>query len=224
MIISDKMNVLLDDPGLVENSEYAEHCVHACFQMIFRTRNGGAVPSFGELDRLMNKRPGKYTYEFALLADMPEKGFETRIIWGLDLNQIISDPKSFFLHHYGREVGTETIINTDLDQLREDAKRLSDNIDKVIIKQRPATKNDLIEHISEGFYIMCTINQRVLQADPGYVAHSIIVFGCSHRGVTIHNPGPPSVKGSEITWDLFDRAWAFPTAAARNILAFRPIR
>jgi hypothetical protein len=220
MAITDKVNILLDDPGLAENSELAEHCVQACFQMIFRTKRGGEVPSFGELDRLMNKRPGKYTYEFALLAEMPARGFETRIVWGFDLHRLISDPAQFLLEHYGPAVGAETIRNTDLKQLQQDAARLVDS-KSVVIEKRPATRDDLTKYIREGFYVMCTVNQRVLQADPDYVAHNILVFGYSNRGVTIHNPGPPSVKAAEITWDLFDRAWAYPSGAARNILAFR---
>ena len=221
MMIEKGLNIQLNDPGLVENSASAEQCVHACFQMIFRTKNSVAVPSFDELDHLMNKRPGKYTYEFALLAKLPSMGFDTRIIWNLDLARISSDPASFFLEHYGHEVGTETIRNTDLNQVSRDALTLL-HAHGVNIEHRPAKQEDLISLMLEGFFLMCTVNQRVLQADPGYVAHSIVVFGCSSRGVTIHNPGPPSVSRAEVAWDLFDRAWAFPNAAARNILAFRP--
>lgn len=222
MALSSRLTVLLDDPGLVENSAVAEHCVHACFQMVFRTLRGGSVPSFQELDKLMNKRPRRYTYEFALLAEMPRLGFDTRIVWDLDLLQLCTEPAQFFVQHYGPEVGNVTIENTDLEQLKLDARRLADCKD-VVIQHRPATRDDLVTYLEGGYYIMCTVNQRVLQADPGYVAHSILVFGCSPRGVTIHNPGPPSVSRAEIAWDLFDRAWAYPSGSARNVLAFRAL-
>lgn len=221
MAIDRKQNIILDDPGLVENSERAEHCVHACFQMVFRTLRGGSVPSFIELDQLMNKRPGKYTYEFALLAEMPSRGFETHIIWALDLSELNADPAAFLFRHYGPEVGKVTTANTDLNQLSVDAKLLAAS-KSVSILQRPASRADVVNLITEGFYLICTVNQRVLQADPGDVAHNILVFGFSSRGVRIHNPGPPSVSAAEIAWDLFDRAWAFPSDRARNLLAFRP--
>lgn len=212
--------LLLPDPGLVRNSSDSEHCVHACFQMIFRSRTGAAVPSFEELDRLMSKTPGKYTYEYGLLADMPSFEFDTRIIWTLDLQAMSDDPAKYFLCHYGPEVGAETVANTDLNAVANSATKLL--YSSVRIENRSPDAGDLVALIAEGFYCTLTINQRVLQADPGYVAHSILVYGASNRGVRIHNPGPPATAATEITWAMLEKAWAYPDESARNIMALRP--
>ncbi|QDK82617.1 hypothetical protein EXU85_30010 [Spirosoma sp. KCTC 42546] len=214
------VEVKLFDPGLVENSKTAEHCVHACFQMLLRTRPGQEVYSFKTLDQIMHKVPGKYTFEYNLVAEMPNLGFKTEIIWEFDLYKLSIDPEKFFLDLLGEEVGKVTIDKSDLETLKLDAKKLNES-GEVNIQKRPATFEDIKSKLLDGYYLLCTINQRVLQADPGYVAHTILVFGFNDRGVIIHNPGPPSNAAAEIPWDLFDKSWAYPNANARNILAFK---
>lgn len=214
------MEVKLLDPGLVENSDTAEHCVHACFQMLLRTRRSYEVYSFSKLDEIMHKVQGKYTFEYNLVAEMPNLGFKTEIIWEFDLLKLSTEPEKFFLEIYGEEVGKITIENSDLEILKLDAKKLNES-EKVQIVKRFATFEDIKTKILEGYYILCTINQRVLQADPGYVAHTILVYGFNDRGVIIHNPGPPSNASAEIPWNLFDKSWAYPDIHARNIMAFK---
>ncbi len=210
----------LPDPGLVLNSADAEHCVHACFQMLYRTRGGYAVPSFADLDDSFGKVPGKYTYEFNLLVDMADTGFEVEVVWALNMESLRDDPAAEFVRHFGEEVGGEYIANTDLTLLSSHARRMAKS--QVVRHVRPATQADVFRYLSEGFYLMATINQRVLQADPGYVAHSIFVYGASKRGIRFHNPGPPATASSEITWDLFEQAWCDGGPQVANLLAFRP--
>lgn len=220
MIKDSKFELL--NPGAVMNSASGEHCVHACFQMIFRTLNGGGVPSFSELDLIMKKEAGKYTWEHILIASMPSHGFDVKIIWTFDLESLVSDTATYLLRHYGDIVGQETIDNSNLDTISSGARALLHS--GVSIDQREPNLSDLELLINEGYYLTVTINQRILQADPGYVAHNIFIYGYSDRGPIFHNPGPPSTQNTEITWDLFDRAWAFPDGSARNIMAFKPRR
>ncbi|MGX5858285.1 hypothetical protein ACWKW6_31805 [Dyadobacter jiangsuensis] len=168
----------------------------------------------------MHKVKGKYTFEYNLVAEMPKLGFKTEIIWEFDLLRLSTDPENFFLESYGEEVGAVIIENSDLDILKGDARRLHESEDVTFI-QRHATFEDIKSRISEGYYLLSTINQRVLQADPGYAAHTILIYGFNDRGVIIHNPGPPSNESAEIPWDLFDKSWAYPDEHARNILAFK---
>lgn len=213
-------DILLTDPGLVVNSEDEEHCVHACFQMIFRTKTGGNVPSFAELDILMQKMPGKYTWEYGLLGEMGQYGFETEVVWTLDLELLRDDPESCILQHFGKTVGGEYVANTDLSIVSGQAARLLQS--KAHIQTRVPELPDVLDFLTQGFYITVTINQRILQADPGYAAHSIFIYGAGPRGIRVHNPGPPASRSSEIPWDLFDKAWSFPDESVRNIMALRP--
>ena len=208
------------DPGLVLNCSTGEHCVHACFQMVFRTRLGCGVPSFSELDSLMGGIPGKYRWEHGLIAEMPKFGFDVSIIWSFDLERLATNPSAALIEHYGPVVGQETIDKSDMITVAAGAERLLSS--SALIERRSPSSADLRQILSNGYYVLLTINQRTLQADPGYVAHNVFVFGYSPRGVLIHNPGPPATCGSEIAWDLMEKAWAYPDDRARNIMAFRP--
>lgn len=216
----DRAEIVLPNPGLVENSADAEHCVHACFQMLFRTNRGATVPSFADLDLMMDKVPGKYTWEYALLGSMANSGFDVKIIWEIDVEHLAADPAAFLIKHYGPTVGQEYIDNSDLPSVQRGAVALQRS--HATIERRSPDVADVVRLLQDGYYLTATINQRVLQADPGYVAHSIVIYGASRRGIRIHNPGPPATEASEITWDLFEKAWAYPTSAARNIMAVRP--
>lgn len=210
----------LPDPGWVSNTRDGEHCVHACFQMIFRARIGGVVPSFAELDRIMQKLQGKYTWELGLLAQMPSHGFDTRITWTIDLKRLRDDPERYLLEHFGHDVGTDYVANSNLSVIQAQADELMSS--GVRIETRIPDLSEITRSIMAGYYLTVTINQRVLQADPGYAAHSILIYGVSSRGVRVHNPGPPSAMATELPWDLFDKAWSYPTVSARNIMACRP--
>ena len=220
MHASPPYEILLPDPGLVLNSPDEEHCVHACFQMLYRAVGGISVPSFIEFDRHFEKIKGKYTYEFNLIAEMT-RDFDVKIIWALDMSLLASDPAKEILRHFGTDIGQKYIDNSDLPTLSRHAKRLAAT--SVEMQVRPATRNDIFHCIEQGYYLTATINQRVLQADPGYVAHTIFIYGVSSRGVRFHNPGPPATRASEIAWDLFERAWCDGGSQAANLLAFRPI-
>lgn len=214
-------SIALKDPGLVENSEDAQHCVHACFQMVFRSRIGGGVPSFSELDSLLNKIPNRYTWEHGLLAEMPARGFDTRVVSAMSVLGLANDPHRHIVDFYGDQVGQIYVRYSDLSTVRQGAARLLAAKD-VTVEERCPDREDLVDFLRRGYYLILTVNQRTFQADIGYAAHNVLVYGASARGPLIHNPGPPATAASEIAWELLDKAWSCPTARSRSIIAIRP--
>ena len=214
------MEARLRDPGLVQNDESGMRCLHACVQMAFRAATGLAIPTFERLAQVLNAPEGKYAWSYPLLTFMKKEGFEVKMVEMFDVVQFTERPEKYLIEFLGTEVGEDQIKNSALDRVVEDAKTMIDS--GVQIELREPTKKDVVNFIADGYYVIPPVNQRVLQADQGYVGHAIFVFGVSERGIRFHNPGPPSTADSEIAWSLFEKAWAFPDAKAKNLFAVKP--
>jgi len=209
------------NPGLVPNDCDGKSCFLACSQMVFRTKPGLRVPSLDELSAVINRRSGRYSWEYGMLAYFYENGFEVRFLSLFDLERFTLEG-SFYMHEFfGDEAAQDQIENLDMELAIKSTRKFleSDGVQKT---RKIPQLSDVRDLLSAGFYLVPYVNQRILQADAGYVAHTIFIYGFSSRGVRIHNPGPPATEGSEIAWDLFDKAWSSPRPESRILFAIRP--
>lgn len=215
------VEILLDDPGLVENAEDGMSCFHACVQMIMRTQKTAEVFSFADIDKILRRKPGKYSWEYAVLTELVKRKFDVKLIQTFNLERFIDNPEDYLIEYFGEEAGKNQIENSQLDEVIEDAKNfLSSGCE--VVQNRVPNLEDVRDLLKEGYFLIPIINQKILQSDPGYVAHSIVLFGFSNRGVRFHNPGPPATRASEIDWTLFEKAWSSPSESARSLIAVRP--
>ncbi|MDP9196852.1 MAG: hypothetical protein M3O22_08865, partial [Pseudomonadota bacterium] len=180
--------VINTNPGLVENDVDGVSCFLACSQMVFRTKTGIKVPSFQELGDIIGRKEGQYSWEYGMLAYMARNGFDVEFISTFNLERLVKEKNSYMYEYFGEEAADDQIKNSDMDQGIKGIEGFLSSKKKKIACRVP-TKNDIVNLINEGFYIIPYINQRILQADPGYVAHTILVYGYSDRGVRVHNPG-----------------------------------
>ncbi len=214
------MERLLKNPGLVENAPDQTSCFLACIQMFMRTKNGGRVYSFDEIDAIQNRKPGYYSWEFAMLERLAREGFEIENIWDFSLKRFLAEKEDYLLAFYGAEGAADVIRHSDMDAVMAAAKAYSQSA-MARYSERMPTLDDIRHSIDAGWYMIANINQHVLQANPGVGMHSVFVYGYSERGVRLHNPGPPATEASEIAWDLFDKAWSSPNQRTRQLIRAR---
>jgi len=214
------MRVQLRNPGLVLNGPDGMSCFPACVQMVMRARNGVEVPSFRAMDRISRRSEGKYTWEYALLSYLAKSGFEVSVFTRLDFTKLSKAPASYLIEFYGEEVGRDQATNSDLENLSEDIEDFLGQENARWIDAEP-TQETLRSELERGCYIIPIINQRILQADAGYVSHAVVIFGVSEEGVTLHNPGPPATEASEVAWDLFNKAWEYPDKSKRMLISVK---
>jgi hypothetical protein len=210
------------NPGLVPNDRDGKSCFLACSQMLLRTQHGVAVPSFDQLSRIIHRKPGQYSWEYAMLTYFASVGFSVRCITTFDLKRLCDEGNSYMYEYFGAEAAEDQIRNSDMDQVRKDMREFLEAPGVDVISRIPE-QSDVKSLLAEGFYLIPYVNQRILQADPGYVAHTVFVYGFSSRGVRLHNPGPPATEATEIAWDLFVKAWSSPKDESRILFAARPL-
>lgn len=215
------IEVTLKDPGLVENDTDGTSCFLACSQMVMRTKVGGKVLSFDELSKIIRRKEGEYSWEYAILNYLGLNNFDVKFVSTFDLRRFVGEKEKYMYEYFGKEAAEDQIVNSNMENAYADALSMIENT-SIDIDNRVPNIDDIKDLINDGFYLIPYINQRMFQADPGYVAHTIVVYGYSERGVRLHNPGPPATGASEVSWDLFMKAWSSPSEEARILFAVRP--
>lgn len=215
------MKYLLKNPGLVCNDTDDTSCFLACTQMVMRAKNGGSVLSFAEISEIIGRKEGEYSWEYAMLGWLADHGFRVRFISTFDLTKFTENAHDYMHAYFGKEAAEDQISHSNMDVAVAGANAFLAGQDKVI-ETRVPEREDIEQLIQEGYYLIPYLNQRILQADPGYVAHTVVVYGYSERGVMMHNPGSPAVEAAEIAWDLFIKSWSSPSENARILMAVKP--
>jgi hypothetical protein len=214
------MEYNLLNPGLVENDADGTSCFLACAQMVMRAKRGGSVLSFHELSKLIRRKEG-YSWEYAILSYLADDGFQVKFITSFDLRRLYTEKAEYMYEYFGKEAAADQLKHSNMENVYADAMRFVENTN-VTVELRVPQKEDLVSLLKTGYYLIPYINQKILQADAGYVSHTVVVYGYSERGVRFHNPGPPATCASEITWELFMRAWSSPSENARILVAVKP--
>jgi hypothetical protein len=189
--------------------------------MLFRTQPGIRVPSFAELDAVLHRKAGEFSWEYPLLNYFADAGFDVRLISAFNLQRFVEEGDAYMYEYFGPEAAENQIRNSDMRRARADTKAFLASLRVTIVPAVPQLA-DIRSLLLDGFYLIPYVNQRILQADDGYVAHTIFAYGFSPRGVRMHNPGPPATEASEIAWPLFEKAWSSPTAGSRILFAAKP--
>ena len=203
---------------LFENTPDNTHCFQASLKMILKYFLPERDFSFEELDRITAKREGLWTWPFAGVLWMQENGFEVKNIDSFDIQRFIEEGGQYIIDEYGKEVGDAQIKNSDIGQERRLGKEF---LDRVETEVRVPEKEDIQSLMNDGYLVTVNVNSRALNGREGYSGHGIVITGFDESGFRINNPGPPAIGNHEVSYDLFEKAWAYPNDKAKNILAFR---
>ena len=65
------------------------------------------------------------------------------------------------------------------------------------------------------------MNSRTLNEREGYSGHFVVVKSCDAKELVLHDPGPPPTPQRRVILGVFEKAWAYPTERAKNIVAIK---
>lgn len=75
--------------------------------------------------------------------------------------------------------------------------------------------------IKEDYLIMVNLNADALDGESGYSGHFVVIKGFNDKGFILNDPGLPGRENHKVSFDSFDKAWAYPNEKAKNIIAFK---
>lgn len=194
------------------------HCFQAALKMILKYFQADKDYSWEELEKISAKVEGLWTWPYAGMLWLHDNGFEVKSISAMDSERFANEGYDYLVEFFGEERAEANRKHSDLEQERRLARLF---VEKDIKDARIPDANDIKRYLEEGYLVKCTVNSRVFRDKEGYVGHAIIVKGYDDEGFIIHDPGLPPIENRKISYDLFEKAWAYPTERSRNLTAVR---
>jgi len=185
------------------------HCFQACLRMVLKYFCLSDHYTWGELDELSGKRPGKWTWPLYAIGRLHLLGFEAAIVEDFDYLQFIAEPNKYILHRFGVQAGTEQIENSDIPYEVGIARKFC----KLAGKPKIPTLADLREFLHSGFLPICCLNLPALYGESGYLGHFVVPVKIDDEFVIFRDPGIqtqifPSRPASRVSRQIFENAWS----------------
>ncbi|MBI2637528.1 MAG: C39 family peptidase [Candidatus Sungbacteria bacterium] len=149
---------------------------------------------------------------------MKDNGFDVKNIETFDYEKFITFKEQYLYDFYGKEVGESQISHSDINQ---EFKYAEEFIKKISNEVRIPTIDDAKRLLEEGYLIICNVNYHVLNNNPGYSGHFVVVKGFDGKKFVLHDPGPPPIENRVVDFETFEKAWAFPDESTKGIMAFK---
>jgi len=194
------------------------HCFQAALRMVLKFFWPNNEYTWEELEVATAKVEGLWTWYMAGLLWLQKNGFEVIVIETFDYEQFIQDKEKYLLDTFGKEVAEEQIKNSDIDQEIEYARRFVEEINP---EARVPTVHNITQFLEDGYLVICGINSRALNNKEGFAGHSIVIKGTHNDGFILHDPGLPPIENRVVSFDEFEKAWAYPNDIAKNIMAIK---
>lgn len=194
------------------------HCFQACLKMLIEYYWPEKIYSWEKMDEITSIVEGLGTWPTLGLMYMQEQGVEVRVIETFNYEKFIKDGGKYLIEEYGTEVGTVAIECGDMEQEITATKKFIEAIDA---EKRIPSREDITSLLSEGYLIIVNINFQTINNKTGYIGHFVLIKGFDDNNFIINDPGLPAQENRLVSFELFEKAWAYPNEKAKNIMAFK---
>ncbi|OGK23865.1 hypothetical protein A2954_07185 [Candidatus Roizmanbacteria bacterium RIFCSPLOWO2_01_FULL_37_12] len=172
-----------------------------------------------QLEKLTGKKKDLWTWPMQSLMNMKKKGFDVLHLTLFDYKKFAE----FGVIYLKKWVKDEDVVkvqvkNSDIGYERKNALLYSKS--KIQKKVLP-TLDDIKKLLNKGCLIICNVNSFILNQKNGFAGHFVVVFGYDDKNLFLHDPGLPPLKNRKVSYDLFTKAWEYPSSKQKNIRAFK---
>lgn len=214
------MSSLRYDVPFFANTEGGTHCFQACLKMVLKYFEPTREFSWDELDIISAKHPGKWTWSMAGLLWLQDNGYDVTNIENFEYDEFSKAPVPYMTKMWGNEVAESAVIHTVISDEVEIAKQFDARVDTVY---RVPSIKDIREQLEEGKLIICNVNSNILYGQTGWTGHFVVIVGYDEKSLIVHDPGrAPGQANRELSYQQFEKAWAYPDENGKNLMAIRP--
>lgn len=206
------------DIPFYKNHPKGTHCFQACFKMVIKHFWPEEEYSLGELAKITKKKPGGYTWYYAGLIWLTKRGVEVEQFEPFDNLAFAERGKDYLVEIFGKEVADIQDKNSDIPAEQQRAREF---IKKVKLSKKIPSIVDLKSLLKTGHIAICVVNSRALNRNKGYSGHFALVKGFDKKGFILHDPGLPGKPNRHVSFDIFEKAWAYPNEMAKTITAIK---
>lgn len=194
------------------------HCFQAVIKMILKYYLPEDEYSWDGLEKLTGKKEGLWTWPLYGMLRLREMGFSIINMEDFDYHKFVQSGDTYLLERFGKEVGTAQIQNSDIP--------FEINNAKLFMKYFKDTSkipsiSDIKKLLCENYLIITNLNSSALNGKDGYVGHFVLIYRFDENHLYVHDPGPPPIKARKVSFDIFGKAWAYPSKQDQNLIALR---
>ncbi len=200
------------------NTGDGTHCFQAALMMALKHFEPARAFTYDELDRISQKLPGKWTWPTQAMLWLMDEGYELKLIEEFDYRAFAARGVDYLIEKCGVDVARVQEEMSDIPREQKIAARFAA---KAPLEYRLPTMDDVKRLVDEGWVVICNINASMLHHQEGYSGHFVVVLDVTDKEVVLHDPGLPPLPHYNVARDVFERAWAYPSAADKNLLAIR---
>lgn len=171
-----------------------------------------------ELEKISAKVEGLWTWPTAGLLWLAEKGLSVQSISLFDYQEFAEQGEKYLLDFYGKPVGQSQIEHSDIPQEQAIAQKF---IKKSSRETRQAHIVDITAALDESALVICNVNLKALNNEPGYSGHFVLIYNHSGDHLFLQDPGLPPQKERKVSFAQFTKAWAYPTEQSQGVAVIR---
>lgn len=156
-----------------------------------------------ELEKITGKSADGSAFATHYLIWLADQGFEIKRWDTYDWKAFERDGVEYIRRAIGDEAAEYTARTADM---AFEQSAIDEFLNKVkLIHQKP-TVEDAEEALRAGWIVRAPVNARVLNAQEGYLGHSVVIIGFDGDNVIFHDPGLPAVAARRESRALFQKA------------------
>lgn len=203
------------------NTSDNTHCFQASLKMALAYFEPDLVCSWLELDAWTGKLPEMWTWPMQGVLWLHSRGYEVLVIETFDYALFAEKGQEYLVEEFGVEVALAQKEHSDIPREQSCARPF---IERISPEKRVPSLEDVCQYLDQGFLQILNVNAEALDERSGYSGHSVLVIGYDERGLILHDPGLPPQPSRHVSYDVFTKAWAYPTNTAQNIVALRLLK
>ena len=196
----------------------ATHCLQAAMKMVLQSFRPLHDLSWAALDRITGKVEGLGTWPFAGYTWLHEQGLDVTNVELMDNARFAAEGRAYLAELGGQDFADSADPGLDLSRVQAEAAVF---VEKVRCETRIPTIDDIRRAVVAGCLVICNVNSRALNGREGYLGHFVVAKGFDEHGLIVHDPGPPGEANRKVAFEVFEKAWASPTASIKNLVAIR---
>ena len=175
-------------------------CGQCVYKMILEYFYPEEEWSFSKMDKICDAVPGKYTWPYAPIVYLHDKGCDIEIFTMFDTHAFLKNPEEYLISELGEDLKNDHIEKSDMSAILHQAKMFQALSDKNTLKETHKfyTPEDLRTLLDNGYLINTWVNSRKLNNLDGIMGHSILIHDYNDKGFYAHDPGTNNPDGSPL--------------------------
>jgi hypothetical protein len=196
----------------------ATHCYQASLRMVLRYFRPRLDRSWAALDAITGKVDGFGTWPFAGLTWLQEQGLHVTNVELMDNARFAAEGRAYIGELVSPEFAESLDRGLDLSAVQAQAAVFAAT---VRCEVRMPTLDDVRRALETGALAICNVNSRALNGREGYSGHFVVATGFDANALIVHDPGPPGEANRRVSFEAFEKAWAYPTSVAKTLVLIR---